>query len=405
MKSANGTLSAVTRWSNTHVFATDAVFALLIGSISILGYFTADATGSMRQQNLWGVVLIACQTAALSTRRIAPLRSLAAVLVFTVTFWMSDFPTSFDAFSLLAVYAATAHGGHDRRRVWRTVAGAVALLTTIAILGVIVPSDDLPAAAVIGIAALHLTAAIAGQIVYDRHQRLAALEVRAARAETERELATRQAVLDERSRIARELHDVVAHGMSVMVVQAGAAQRLVNSQPDRASEALEQIQATGREALIEMRRMLGVLRGEQHDIELAPQPTMDDLEQVVRHCVDAGIPTELIVEGQRPQRAVGAEMTGYRIVQEALTNVIKHAGKPARAAVRVTYAPQAIRIEITDDGKGTTIDELRTQIGHGIIGMRERAELFAGTLQAGPRPGGGFRVAATIPLDGANGAT
>ena len=132
---------------------------------------------------------------------------------------------------------------------------------------------------------------------------------------------------------------------------------------------------------------------------------MDDLEQVVRHCVDAGIPTELIVEGERPQRAVGAEMTGYRIVQEALTNVIKHAGKPARAAVRVTYAPQAIRIEITDDGKGITIDELRKQIGHGIIGMRERAELFAGTLQAGPRPGGGFRVAATIPLDGANGAT
>jgi signal transduction histidine kinase len=405
MKSANRTLSSVTRWSNTNVFGADVLFALLIGSISMIGFFTADANGSMRQQNLWGVAVIVGQTIALSTRRVAPLRSLAAVLVFTVVFWMSDFPTNFDAFSLLAVYAATAHGGHDRRRVWRAVGGSVVLLTTIAVLGVVVPSDELPAAAVIGIAALHLTAAIAGQIVYDRRQRLAALEIRAARAETERELATRKAVLDERSRIARELHDVVAHGVSVMVVQAGAAQRLVNSQPELASEALEQIQATGREALIEMRRMLGVLRDEQHDVELAPQPTMDDLDHVVRHCVDAGIPTELIVEGERPPRSVGAEMTGYRIVQEALTNVIKHAGKPARAAVKVTYAPKAIRIEVTDDGKGTTIGDLRAHVGHGIIGMRERAELFEGTLQAGPRPGGGFRVAATIPLDGTNEAT
>ena len=179
MKSATGTLSAATRWSNTHVLAADALFALMVGAFSLIGYFSAEATGSMRQQDVWGVLLITCQTLALSTRRISPLRTLVAVLVFTAAFWISDYPTNFDAFSLLAVYAATAHGGHDRRRVWRTVGGAVALLTTIAVLGVLVPSDDLPAAAVVGIAAIHLTAAVAGQIVYDRRQRLAALEGRA----------------------------------------------------------------------------------------------------------------------------------------------------------------------------------------------------------------------------------
>jgi signal transduction histidine kinase len=284
------------------------------------------------------------------------------------------------------------------------VGGAVALLTTIAIVGVLVPSDELPAAAVIGIAAIHLTAAVAGEIVYDRRRRLVELEERAIRAEAERELITRQAVLDERSRIARDLHDVVAHGMSVMVVQAGAAGRLVATEPERAANALEQIQLAGREALTEMRRMLGVLRGEHDDIQLMPQPTMNDLDRIVRHCVDSGIPTELTIEGIRPARAVAAEVISYRIVQEALTNVIRHAGRPARAAVKVTYALEQIRVEITDDGAGTTDDGLRNRVGHGLIGMRERVDLFHGALHAGPRPGGGFRVSATIPLDRTNGA-
>lgn len=404
MRSATGTLSAVTRWSNTHVPAVDALFAVVLGSLSIVGYVTVDATGSQRHQDVLGAALIVGQTLAVATRRTAPLRCLAAVVVLTMVFWVADYPSNFDAFTVVAAYAATAHGGIDRRRVWRAVGAAVSLLTMIAIAGVIAPSDELPVAAVIGIAAIHLTAAVAGQVVFDRRQGVAALEQRAVRAENERERAARQAVLDERSRIARDLHDIVAHGMSVMVVQAGAAERLVATQPDRAIEALRQVQVNGRQALTEMRRMLGVLRDEDHHPELMPQPTMDDLDQVVRRCVDSGIPTELTVEGARPPRAVGAELTGYRIVQEALTNVIKHAGRPVRAAVKVTYAPHTLRVEIIDDGKGTTIDELRSNIGHGLIGMRERVELFSGTLHAGPRPGGGFRVSATIPLDGVDGA-
>jgi signal transduction histidine kinase len=404
MGSARDSLGRFVTWSNTHPSTTDALFAAVVGAISILGFVTAEATGSQRPQDVLGLILIIGETVAFTARRRAPLRSMIAVVAFTVVFWIADYPSNFDPFSLLAVYAATAHARVDRRIVWRTVGSVVALLTTIAIVGVLVPSEELPAAAVLGIAAIHLTAAIAGETVYDRRRRLSELEDRAVRAEAERELVARQAALDERTRIARDLHDVVAHGMSVMVVQAGAAQRLVANEPDRAAEALEQIQLAGREALTEMRRMLGVLRGEHNEMERMPQPTMDDLDQIIRHCVDSGIPTELMIEGIRPARAVAAEVTSYRIVQEALTNVIRHAGRPARAAVKVTYAPEQIRVEITDDGAGATADELRTNVGHGLIGMRERVDLFHGALHAGPRPGGGFRVSATIPLDRTNGA-
>ena len=163
----------------------------------------------------------------------------------TTTFWIADYVSDFEMFSLLAVYAATAHGGVDRVRVWRVVGFVVAALSAIAVLGVLTPSEDLPAAAVIGLAALYLTAAITGEIVHDRRERVAELEQRALRAETERGLLARQAVLDERARIARDLHDVVAHGMSVMVVQAAAAERIVSSDPDGAARALGHIQTRG----------------------------------------------------------------------------------------------------------------------------------------------------------------
>jgi signal transduction histidine kinase len=399
MKSPTEVLSTVTRWSNSHVLAADALFAALVGGLSLIGYVTAEATASQRPQDALGVVLIVAQTLAFTTRRTAPLRSLIGVLLLTIAFWIADYPTNVDIFSLLAVYAATAHGSSDRRLVWRTVGAAVGLLTTIAILGVIVPSEDLPAAAVVGIAAIHVTSAIVGQFVYDRRHRLAGLERRAIRAEAEREMLARQAVLDERTRIARDLHDVVAHGMTVMVVQAGAAERLIDRQPERAARALQQIQATGREALTEMRRMLGVLRDQDHEPDFSPQPTIDDVEQLIRHCVDSGVPAELIVDGPRPAQATATDLTTYRVVQEALTNVIKHAGRPAQAVVKLTYSPAQIRVEINDNGRGITVDALRSTVAHGLIGMRERVELFGGHFHAGPRPGGGFRVAATIPLD------
>lgn len=392
-------LGRLTRWSAAHPFPTDVLFAVLVGTMSVLGYFSAEVAASERDADLGGLLLIVAMTAGLAVRRRKPFICLAVVLGATVVFWISDYATNFDVFSLLAVYSATVHGGTDRRRVWTVVGSTVAALTAIGIAGVLSPSEDLPAAAIFGIAAIHLTAAVAGEVVYERRQRLAALEQRAVRAEAERELLAQQAVLDERTRIARDLHDIVSHGMSVMVVQAGAAQRVVDAHPDQARQALEHIQITGRLALGDMRRMLGVLRDDDGSVELSPQPTIDDVHDIVDHCVEAGIPTELIIDGERHDAAAGAEMTSYRIVQEALTNVIKHAGRPARAVVRITNLSDAIRVEITDDGCGASTREIDQATGHGLIGMRERVELYGGRFGAGPRPGGGFRVDATIPFD------
>lgn len=388
----------VTRWGAEHPRWVDAGFAVIIGAFTVTGLLTADPERSQRSADVWGVLLIVLQVAAFSFRRRAPLMAFAALAVPVMTFWIADYATNFDAISLLGAYAATAHSHRSRRVVWTVVGVIVAVLTSIAIAGVLSPHEDLPLVAVFGIAAVHITAAVVGEVMHDRRLRLIELEDRALRAEAERELLARDAVLQERASIARDLHDVVAHGMSVMVVQAGAAQRLLTSDPERASTALEHVQSTGREALVEMRRMLGVLRGDDGVAELVPQPNLDHLAAMVQRCNDAGVPTELTIDGEPPARAAGAEMAAYRIVQEALTNVVKHAGRPVRATVRVRYTPEHVRLEVDDDGRGATDSDVAASTGHGLIGMRERVELYRGTIHAGPRPGGGFRVDATIPL-------
>lgn len=388
------------RWSVEHPFTVDVLFAAVVGTFTVIGLVTAQPTGSERSADLWAGLLVLGQVAAFAFRRRTPIPSLLCVAAFTVVFWIADYSTDFEVMSLLAVYAATAHGGADRVKVWRVVGAVVAAMSFIAVVGVLSPSEDLPAAAVLGIAALHLTAAVMGEVVHDRRERLVELEQRAIRAETERGLLARHAVLDERARIARDLHDVVAHGMSVMIVQAGAAERVVRTDPDGAATALAHVQRAGREALSEMRRMLDVLREEEPgELALTPQPTLDDLHHIARRCTESGIPTQLLVEGELPAISVGQEMAAYRIVQEALTNVIKHAGRPARAVVRVQYRSDHISVEVTDDGAGATEAQVNTATGHGFVGMRERVDLYRGRLRYGPRPGGGFRVAATIPLD------
>ena len=400
MRTPGSIIARASRWATAHPFAFDVAFALLIGALTLSGHIFSEVEGSQRQHDAWALLIIAGQVASFAYRRRAPLTSLVGVMTFTMIFWISDYPTNFDAVSLLSAYAAVAHGGPNRRRVWGTTSAVVGTLTVIALIGVISPDEDLPTVVIFAVAALHITAAITGEVVYDRRRRIVLLEERAERAEAERELLARDAVHAERGRIARDLHDIVAHAVSMMVVQAGAAERVVDRQPDRARQALGDIQATGRDALDEMRRMVDVLR-DGDDIELAPQPTIADLPTVVEHCIEAGVPTQLVVDGEPAARAQGVEMAGYRVVQEALTNVIKHAGRPAEASVRVTHTPEQLRLEIVDNGRGVTSDELASATGHGLVGMRERVEMYRGTFHAGPRPGGGFRVAATLPVTNA----
>jgi signal transduction histidine kinase len=217
---------------------------------------------------------------------------------------------------------------------------------------------------------------------------------RAAELERAREELARRAVTEERLRIARELHS-----MSIIAVQSGVGVHVIDSRPDEARKALVAVEATSRQALVEMRRLLGVLRQEAEARgSLAPAPGLAQVEGLAAEVASAGVRVEVRIEGTPSELPAGLDLSAYRIVQEALTNVVRHAG-PATARVAVRYGPAEVAIEVTDDGKGAASGD-RERGGHGIPGMRERAALYGGTLEAGPLPGGGFRVAASLPLEG-----
>ncbi|MEU9554820.1 sensor histidine kinase [Streptomyces fumanus] len=245
---------------------------------------------------------------------------------------------------------------------------------------------------------------VLGDSIRTRRAYFAQLEERAARLEKEREAQAKVAVAAERARIARELHDVVAHNVSVMVVQADGAAYVLDAAPDQAKKALETISSTGRQALAEMRRLLGVLRTGEHQEagEYVPQPDVQQIEDLVEQCRGSGLPVDFKVEGTPRPLPSGVELTAYRIVQEALTNTRKHAGPDAGASVRLVYFDDGLGLLVEDDGKGAP-HELYEEggfdgRGHGLIGMRERVGMVGGTLDAGPRPGGGFRISALLPL-------
>jgi signal transduction histidine kinase len=249
---------------------------------------------------------------------------------------------------------------------------------------------------------------VLGDSIRTRRAYLAQLEERAARLEKEREAQSKVAVAAERARIARELHDVVAHNVSVMVVQADGAAYVLDAAPDQAKKALETISGTGRQALAEMRRLLGVLRTGEHQEggEYVPQPDVEQLDDLIEQVRTAGLPVDYKVEGTPRPLPSGVELTAYRIVQEALTNTRKHGGPNAGASVRLVYFDDGLGLLVEDDGKGAP-HELYEEggadgRGHGLIGMRERVGMVGGTLDAGPRPGGGFRISALLPLKAAH---
>jgi signal transduction histidine kinase len=239
---------------------------------------------------------------------------------------------------------------------------------------------------------------LAGRAVRTRTRLTEELHEAALREQEARELDAQRAVAQERRRIAREMHDVVAHSVSVMVVQAGGARRILERDPQRAVAAAAQIERTGREALAEMRRLLGVLHREEdeHDAR-APQPTMAGLEGLVERARAAGLPVELHVQGERRSLPAGLDLAAFRVVQEGLTNALKYAGH-APAEVRVRWGERELELEILDRGPGPAGERTGGAGGHGLVGMRERVKLYGGELEAGRRRGGGFRIHAKLPL-------
>jgi signal transduction histidine kinase len=286
-------------------------------------------------------------------------------------------------FTILAAFAAA--GAHPDIRL--ALVGAVVGYASVAVILV----DDRPRLAstlsVIGVSAV--TWVIARAFV-DRGRHAEHLEARAAGLER----AHAEAVASERATIARELHDVVAHSVSVMTVQAGAARLLFDEDPPRARESLTAVEETGRQALAEMRRLLGILRGGEHETDLAPQPGIGDVDALLEQVRAAGLPVDVVVEGEPKPLSPGVDLAAYRVVQEALTNALKHAGA-ARAEVLIRYSETALELAVTNDGH----IRRNGRGGHGLIGMRERVTLYGGELRAGPRSGGGYAVRATLPLD------
>ena len=237
---------------------------------------------------------------------------------------------------------------------------------------------------------------IGGRYTRSRRAQLADLRERARRAESERDAQAQAAAAAERARIARDLHDVVAHSVSVMVVQADGGAFALDDDPEATRRALATISATGREALAEMRRMLGVLR-EADESGYAPQPGVADLDDLIAHVRTAGLPVDLSVDGEPRDLPKSLELVVYRVIQESLTNTLKHGGPGATAHARLHYGEGAVEAAVCDDGRGagTSSDGL----GHGLIGLRERVGMYGGTVAAGPRSGGGYEVVARIPVE------
>jgi signal transduction histidine kinase len=232
--------------------------------------------------------------------------------------------------------------------------------------------------------------------VRDRQLLAETLAARADLLEREHELRANEAVAEERARIARELHDLVAHNVSVMVVQAGAERHALPEGQESTREALSSIEGAGRQALAEARRLLGMLRQEDEHAALAPQPGIDQLDFLVEQIERAGLPVKLEIEGEPAPLPAGLDLCAYRIVQEGLTNALKHAG-PAHAEVRLRYLPSKLEVEVRDDGRGADSPN-GDGAGHGLIGMRERVALYGGQIHTGPAAGGGFEIRAELPL-------
>jgi signal transduction histidine kinase len=239
---------------------------------------------------------------------------------------------------------------------------------------------------------------LVGRAASSRTRLTAELHEAALRADEERQAGAARAVADERRRIAREMHDVVAHSVSMMVIQAGGARRILDREPARAVAAAALIERAGREALVEMRHLLGLLHAEDDPADYAPQPTLAKLDALVERARAAGLPVSLEVHGSRPELSAGLDLAAYRVLQEALTNVIKHGGC-APTDVRVHYRADAVEVLVSDRGGGPVGVRLAGS-GQGLVGMRERVRMYGGELHTGRRRGGGFEVSARLPLEG-----
>jgi signal transduction histidine kinase len=382
-------------WLRRHPVLVDSVLALVV---STLGLVVVGDAGGHHVPRLVSRLFVVAMVVPIVVRRKYPVGAFVAILIVgAAEVLLLPRPVGSDVAVLVVLYTLAAY---RPRRI--AVPGLLACLAGSAVaIAAWAPSraraDWYTVTVMLAVFCLPaLTAWLLGDMMRWRRGFYAALEERAARLERERDAQAQIAAAAERARIARELHDVVAHNVSVMVVQADGASYALDADPERARQALSAISATGRQALAEMRSLLGVLRSASDDPELAPQPGIEQLSGLMEQARASGLPVSFTVEGVPRPLPQSAALTAYRVVQESLTNARKHGGPRVTATVTLRFCEDGVSIAVTDDGKGTA--GAADGLGHGLIGMRERVELFGGTVSAGPRPGGGYRVAATLPV-------
>ena len=382
-------LGDLQRWRRRADPLLDPAIALAAFLLSIVPLRDDQACGCTVPT--WAYVLLVLQAAPLAGRRRWPfalgLLSGAATFVYGLT----DAPDSSLPYAgLVALYSAAAHASRLKAR----SAGVIAAVAIMVAIGVDWPNADLEDAWTNYL--VFVTAWLLGDGARTRRERAAALEARVEESERLRRAEAEAAVEAERARIAREMHDIVAHHVSMMVVQAEAGAVSVERAPPRAVQAFDDISSTGRAALAEMRRLLGVLRRSE-PAERAPQPDLDGVPELVAAVRSTGTDARLTVTGDPAGLPPTVSLSAYRVVQEALTNVVRHAGRDARVEVDVAVDDEAVRIEVRDDGRGTVPSPV-TGAGQGLVAMGERVTLVGGTLTAGPVEGG-WRVRAELPRE------
>jgi signal transduction histidine kinase len=379
-------------WSRTYAFDALVIAVALGGALEVV--IRQDAANAPDSSVWFAALAIALLALPLLARRRYPFAAPAGLwVVAAVLSFVDGELVTFTASASIAGLAAAFLLG-NLRDATLTRAGLVLTLGSSALL--IYNDPDHSAAELVFTPLLFGIGWLAGFALRERAEEAEAAERRAAQAEREREGAARIAVAEERARIARELHDIVAHAVSVMVLQVGAVRHKLPAELAADKDALGDVERAGRSALGEMRRLLGAMRDEHGDVALAPQPGLDGLDALAESVGRAGLPVELHVQGESFPLPRAVELSAYRIVQEGLTNSLKHA-RAGHAYVTIRYAAEELEVEVADDGHGPVKSDGH---GHGLVGVRERVKIYGGEMSAGPGADGGFVLNARLPVGG-----
>jgi signal transduction histidine kinase len=391
MRQVSTTAAAVRDAIRRHPWWSDSTLALILTVIAV-GSTVVSRTRYGFAVPVLAAVVTLFTTVPIALRRYRPLGVLAVTVIAETALLIFRPGAGAPVGVIVALYTVAAY---CERRVSIRAAALAALPITVAV----IVNNGARTGQVIPELAVFAIAWVVGDNMRTRRAYLGELEARAARLEREREEKADRAVIEERARIARELHDVIAHNVSVMVVQAAAGEDVFDEDPGQARESLAAVASTGRAALTELRRLLGVIRAEDDrgDPAYAPQPGLERIDELIGQVRETGLPVELSVLGEARPLPEGVGLCAYRIVQEALTNTLKHA-HASTAQVQLRYVADALELQVLDDGRGTTSLNGETD-GQGLIGMRERVALFGGELTAGRRSGRGYEVRARLPLE------